>query len=59
MFGGIPAAELDELSAYWAAFPALRGELFAENGTPYAAVAVDDIKAAIQNSRDVVAFKIK
>lgn len=31
MFGGIPAAELDELSAYWAAFPALRGELFAEN----------------------------
>lgn len=24
MFGGIPAAELDELSAYWAAFPALR-----------------------------------
>lgn len=45
MFGGIPAAELDELSAYWAAFPALRGELFAENGTPYAALTVEDIKS--------------
>lgn len=57
MFGGIPAAELDELSAYWAAFPALRGELFAENGTPYAALTVEDIKSAIKNSRDVTAFE--
>lgn len=50
MFGGIPAAELDELSAYWAAFPALRGELFAENGTPYAALTVEDIKSAIKTA---------
>ena len=57
MFGGIPAAELDELSAYWAAFPTLRGELFAENGTPYAALTVEDIKSAIKNSSDVTAFE--
>ena len=57
MFGGIPTAELDELGEYWAAFPNLRHALFEENGTPYAALAAEDVKNAIKTSADVVAFE--
>ena len=33
MMGGIPNAEIDELSMYWDAFPELRDLLFAGDGT--------------------------
>lgn len=57
MFGGIPTAEIDELSEYWAAFPALRGLLFTQTGTPYVALAVENVKSAIKQSADVMDFE--
>ena len=56
MFGGIPNHEIDLLEAYWAAFPGLRGILFASDGTPYSTLAVPHIKEAIEGSDDVRAF---
>lgn len=56
MFGGIPNHEIDLLEAYWAAFPGLRGFLFASDGTPYSTLAVPNVKAAIEDSDDVRAF---
>ncbi len=56
MFGGIPNHEIDLLEAYWAAFPRLRGILFASDGTPYSTLAVPNIKEAIEGSDDVRAF---
>lgn len=57
MFGGIPTAEIDELAEYWAAFPALRGLLFTQTGTPYVALAAEDVKNAIKQSADVMDFE--
>lgn len=57
MFGGIPLSEIDELSDYWEAFPKLKDLLFSGNGTPYLSLATDDVKAAIKNSDDIIAFK--
>lgn len=56
MFGGIPLSEVDALSAYWAAFPGLKEKLFTQNGTPYAALAVEDIAAAIRDQESVQSF---
>ena len=56
VFGGIPQSEIDELSAYWTAFPTLKGQLFAESETPYSAVATEDINKTISENADVVAF---
>lgn len=56
IFGGIPQAEIDELSDYWTAFPTLKGQLFAESDTPYSAVATEDINKTISENTDVVAF---
>lgn len=56
MFGGIPNREIDELSDFWNAFPTLRDELFAQNGTPISALKVDDIKATVENNDDVKRF---
>lgn len=57
MFGGIPTTELDELHQYWSAFPNLRNDLFSNSTIPYVDLAVDDIKKAIKNHRDVVQFE--
>ena len=57
MLGGIPTAEIDEMSVYWAAFPALKKALFTKAHTPYVTVAVDDIKSAIKNHPDVIGFE--
>ena len=35
MFGGIPNYEISALGRYWAAFPKLKGVLFAAGDTPY------------------------
>lgn len=56
MFGGIPNSEIDLLKDYWLAFPNLRTALFTNDGTPYSALAVEDIKQAIGDSEDVKAF---
>ena len=57
MFGGIPVSELNLLKDYWTAFPALRKDLFAENGTPYVALATDDVKQTVKSHADVVGFE--
>ena len=48
--GGIPDRDIDELSDYWNAFPALRDELFERNGRPgysEATIPPAQVKAAI------------
>ena len=57
MFGGIPTAEIDELSEFWAAFPELKKSLFAGNDIPYVNVAVENIKSAIKSHPDVAGFE--
>lgn len=56
MFGGIPNREIDLLEQYWSAFPQLRNILFTSDETPYSALAVENIKEAIEASPDVQAF---
>ena len=59
MFGGIPKSEIALLNDYWQAFPSLRSELFAENGTPFCELGVTDIEKAIKANSDVAAFKLR
>ena len=56
MFGGIPKHESDHLEQFWIAFPKLRDILFTADETPYSALAVENIKEAIEGSADVQAF---
>ena len=58
MLGGIPEREINELDAYWEAFPALRGALFKGVSEGYAelAYATDDLKKTIINHPQVQAF---
>lgn len=56
MFGGVPNHEIDLLEQYWTAFPQLRSILFAADETPYSALAVENIKEAVESSSDVQAF---
>lgn len=57
LFGGVPVSELDKLSAYWAAFPALRAVLFANTSAKYCKLAADDVKKTIQEYSDVKVFE--
>ena len=59
MFGGIPMSEINELDKYWRAFPNLLGKLFTNIDTPYAQLAVKDIKEEIKKNEDVLAFENK
>lgn len=59
MFGGVPTAELDRLGDFWSALPHLRGELFSEDGSPYAQLKVSDIKSAIRQHPDVDQYREK
>lgn len=56
MSGGIPNAEIDELNAYWSAFPNLRSEIFHASETPYSTLTVEDVKKAIADSNDIKSF---
>ena len=56
MSGGIPNAEIDELNAYWSAFPNLRNEIFHSNEVPYSTLAVEDVTKAITDSNDIKTF---
>lgn len=57
MFGGIPKSEIDEMSAFWVAFPSLKSTLFTDKGTPYVQLGTEDIKTAIKGNSDVVSFE--
>ncbi len=57
MFGGIPKAEIAQLSAYWDAFPGLEKALFSDNGTPYCGLAADDIGKAVKEHAGVIAWR--
>lgn len=59
MFGGIPDKEIDELSAYWAAFPNLKSALFEKISNNYSKVKVADIKNAVHDNADVKSFRSK
>lgn len=59
MFGGIPMNEIAALDAYWQTFGGLKETLFAHNGTPYAALAVEDVAAAIHGNAAVLAWQQK
>ena len=56
MFGGIPEKEIDQLSVFWKAFPALRAALFSNTSGHTFELKVDDIKTAINEHPDVVGF---
>jgi len=59
MFGGIPETELAELHEYWTAFPTLKPALFTAVNAAYCQAAVTDIKEAVFNHPDIVAFSDK
>lgn len=56
MFGGIPEGEIDDLAAYWDAFPSLKEVLFEKRNGQYSALKVADLKTAILGSSDVQNF---
>ena len=56
MFGGIPKSELEELKDFWAALPDLKAALFSDDGTPYVALSVDNIKQAVSQHTQVLHF---
>lgn len=55
MNGGIPVAEIDQLSSYWHVLPTLRGELFdITDGNPYASLKAEDVVQTINENGDVM-----
>lgn len=56
MFGGIPVNEIDELNAYWEAFPDLREALFQSTTEVNAKLKVEDIKESITAHTNVSDF---
>lgn len=56
MMGGIPNVEIENLSKYWNALPGLREKLFASDETPYAVLAIEDVKNAVLESEEVRKF---
>ena len=57
MFGGVPAAEVEDLGAYWDAFPALKSALFTDLGSEYLHFSVEDIKKAVEGHGDIRTFE--
>lgn len=58
MNGGIPVAEIDQLSSYWHVLPTLRGDIFdITDGNPYASLKTDNIVRAINDNSDVMQFE--
>ncbi len=56
MFGGIPKAEVDELSNYWDALPNLRNDIFTNASDQYLSFKDTNIKYLISNHNDVKSF---
>lgn len=59
MNGGIPKNELQALEEYWNAWPNIKDKLFADNGSPYLDLQVQDVEEAVLQHPDVVAYKRK
>ena len=59
MFGGIPKKEIEELAAYWKAFPNLKEALFIKESKEHFKLKSQDIKSTIINHQDVKDFKEK
>jgi type I restriction enzyme M protein len=58
MFGGIPNAEIDDLSKFWETFPSLRNELFEPvAGQPTSVIKSGVISERINSNADVIKFK--
>ena len=57
MFGGLPASEIEELAEYWAAFPALRKDLFENTSAGYCKLAATDVKKYIMEHSDIKSFE--
>jgi type I restriction enzyme M protein len=57
MFGGIPQSELALMDAYWNTFDGLKEALFADDGSPYAAPATEDIERVVHHHPSVLQFK--
>ncbi len=57
MFGGIPKKEIEELSAYWQAFPELKADLFTNDLGEHVHIAEGNVKDIIKNHPNVVSFK--
>ncbi|MCD8292030.1 MAG: type I restriction-modification system subunit M [Prevotella sp.] len=58
MFGGIPNREIDLLSDYWKALPALRNDIFnIEADKPYSTVKVENVSTAVEGNADVSALR--
>ncbi|SCZ80475.1 type I restriction-modification system subunit M [Acidaminobacter hydrogenoformans] len=57
MFGGIPKREIEELSAYWLAFPGLKAELFTNDSGEHVNIKERCLKDIIKNHPDVISFK--
>lgn len=58
MNGGIPVAEIDQLSSYWQVLPTLRGDIFdITDGNPYASLKTDNIVQTINDNSDVMQFE--
>ncbi len=56
MLGGIPITEVDELAAYWQAFPGLRHALFTTTGGEHVQVMGGDIQNIVNTHPDVQSF---
>ena len=58
LHGGIPNVDLDALSAYWDAFPQLRGQLFKPNRPGYSDLTIEvaDVQQAILDSPEFQKF---
>jgi len=56
MFGGIPKNEIDELSAYWQAFPDLKTALFMEKSSEHVQIVDGNLKEIINNHPNIQAF---
>lgn len=57
MFGGIPKKEIEELSAYWQAFPELKMALFTESSGEHVHIVESNLKDIIKNHPNIVSFK--
>ncbi len=56
MFGGIPASEVAELSAYWDAFPHVKKAVFTDSEAEYLHIAPGNLKDVVLSHSDTIGF---
>lgn len=57
MFGGIPTAEVDDLAAWWSAFPGLRESLFQDRGDGTSNLISDSVSDIVGAHGSVASFR--